>query len=193
MSDLLHALKGHMGAMDQQWAQPSIGVVTSVSDKHLVKVRYEDGELSGWLSVASQAAGGGWGVLHMPKPGEQVLLIPRGGAAGHEVVAGFLHTEATPAPKLRGYMETGDAAPLLPGETGMVHESGAFVRIRDGGVIESAGTWKHQGDVLVSGDIRDRNGQHGTLNELRDAHDEHHHHGVRTGPDLSGLPDRVLP
>ena len=87
MDELLHAFKGHASAMDRQYAHPSIGTVRSVKPGgHEVKVEYEDGHLSGWLSVATQSAGAGWGVLSMPKPGQQVLLVPRHGTAGAEVV-----------------------------------------------------------------------------------------------------------
>ncbi len=194
MSDhLLHAFKGHADAMDRQYAQPDWGIVTSVdAANHLVKIERPDGTVSGWLSVATMAAGGGWGVLHTPTPGQRVITVPVSGHAGHEVVIGAVHTDETAPPKLRGYKDEGEPAAPEPGEVALVHQSGTSIRLR-GGAVEIKGTVRITGDLLVSGDIRDQDGQRGTVGALRDAHNAHHHGGVRAGADNTALPDKVTP
>ena len=48
------------------------------------------------------------------------------------------------------------------------------------------------GDVLVSGDISDQNGTHGTVGNLRDTYDIHTHGGVSPGGGNTAVPNQTV-
>jgi phage baseplate assembly protein gpV len=70
-----------------------------------------------------------------------------------------------------------DAAPGAPaGELWMQHQTGSCVKLlNDGTITLQAATVNVIGNLIVSGDISDRGGAHGTLAALRNAYDEHTH------------------
>ncbi len=69
----------------------------------------------------------------------------------------------------------------------MQHQTGSFVKLlNDGTIALQAGTVNVTGNLVVSGDISDRGGAHGTMAALRNAHDEHTHADPQGGE--TGLP-----
>ena len=162
MQRLLNALKAQAGALDQGAAQPRFAVVTSV-DPSTATARVTlqpEGVLSGWLPVLTPWAGNGWGLVCLPSPGDQVLVVAQEGHSDHGVIVGAAFS-ATASPP---------AAPS--GELWLVHQSGSFIKLVADGSIQI------KGDLHVAGDVYD---SEGSLNRLRQHYDAHTHPGV-SGP-----------
>lgn len=192
---MTNAMKRHAGAMDDQAGVPLMGRVESVdAGRVLVRVSYdEEGTLSGWLPVAQMGGGGGWSVLCLPEPGQQVFVAPDMGDVSHGVVLGVVHSSANPPGKVTPYGDGAQPQPLTPGEITLMHQSGGSLRLTAGGVVEINGMLKVMGDLLVHGEIRDRDGKRGTVGDLRDFYDQHQHTGVRAGSDTSGPTNKPVP
>ena len=103
-------------------------------------------------------------------PGDQVLVLGQEGDAEQAVVMGRLWSNQ-------------DAPPSAPvGELWMVHQSGSFVKLRnDGTITMQAPTVSIEGDLLVSGNISDLGGVHGSVDTLRTAYDGHTHPDAQGG------------
>lgn len=163
MDALLNILKGHAAHLDQGWAHPRIGIVSSVDPKtYTARVQVQpEGLLTGWLPIAALWAGNGWGVTAAPMPGDQVVVIWQEGDAEQGIILGRIWSSAVAPP----------AAPA--GELWLVHASGAFIKLQGDGTISScAGTWSHQGNLVVSGDVSDSGGK---LSALRRYYNQHTH------------------
>lgn len=151
---------------------------------YCVKVTLQpEGVLSGWLPVACQWSGSGWGLVALPSPGQQVIVLAQEGHAEHGIVLGGLYSLQAMPP----------AAPS--GEFWLVHTSGSCLKLHNDGSIEGkASVWNLsgnitlQGDLIVSGDITDQGNAHGSLQQLRQIYDAHIHPGVQTGAGDTGLP-----
>lgn len=168
MDNFFNILKGQMAQLDQLWAHPRIGVVSSVDpNTFTARVTVQpEGILSGWLPVAAPWVGNGWGLACPPQPGDQVVVLWQEGDAEQGLVVGRLWSNDVPPPM----------APA--GECWLVHSSGSFIKLHNDGSIESSGTWRHSGSLLVTGDVSD---YHGSLAALRGHYDEHvHPPGVTT-------------
>lgn len=194
MERLLNAIKSRAAAMDQQQGQARFGIVESVNpNDQTVRVRYdEEGTLSGWLPLAVQSAGDDWGMVAMPVPGAQAFVVPDMGQMDHGVVVGFAHSTAAPATRVQGYKQD-EAEPVQPGEWAIRHSSGSSLRLRNDGTFEIRGNVFITGDILATGQVRDLDGEKGTLDVLREAYLQHHHTGVRAGTELTGLTDKPVP
>lgn len=194
----MNAFRRQAAQQDASAGQPRWGTVASVdAANHLARVLLQpDDVLTGWLPIATTGAGSGWGVVAIPTTGSQAFVVPDGGDAQHGVIVGFGHSTVAAPPKVPSATDGEGAAPSngQPGETLLVHASGACIRLcDDGSIYIRAPTVNVDGDLHVSGDIQDKLGQHGTLNVLRTAHNQHHHAGVQAGGGTSGIPDVVTP
>ncbi|KAA5609646.1 hypothetical protein [Rhodovastum atsumiense] len=186
--------------------RPRWGIVRSVNaaDQTVRVLIQPEGVLSGWLPVVQAAASGGWGVTALPMPGDMARLEPDGDSFA---VTGFAHNDgnrppAPPnAPGSGGAPSTGKAE-AVAGEVILQHRSGSVIRLCADGTIYSRGTWRHDGDMTVNGnmtadldvkalqnvravqDVTDRDMQHGSVRDLRDAYNAHHHPvpNVEPGP-----------
>lgn len=163
MDRLLNALKAQAASLDRSLGQPRFGLVASVDPaRYAARVSLQpEGVLTGWLPVLSAWTGAGWGVVCLPAPGDQVLVVPQEGDAEHGVIIGASFSDAARAP----------AAPA--GELWLVHRSGAALHLCNDGKVRIAG------DLHVAGDIYDRKG---ALARLRDHYDAHTHAGLGAPP-----------
>ena len=122
--------------------------------------------------------GAGWGLACPPSPGDQVLVLPQEGHAENGVIVGCSYSEQARPPLI-------DGNPVPSGEAVLFHASGAYLRLgNDGSFVLSAANGKQvtvAGDLVVTGDISDRNGTHQTVAALRHAYDQHVHGGVASG------------
>jgi hypothetical protein len=163
MDKFLNHLKAQASQLDQSWAQPRLAVVTSVDPATFtarVTIQPES-VLSGWLPIASPWVGAGWGMACLPSPGDQVLLLWQEGDSEHGIIVCRLWSNAAAPPQ----------APV--GELWLVHRTGSFLKLHNDGSIESAApSWKHSGDLHVSGNVFDF---HGALDQLRGHYNEHVH------------------
>lgn len=185
MEAWLNAMRAQANAMAGTTGQLRCGIVQSLDPaSYCAKVTLQpEGVLTGWLPIASQWVGAGWGMVAPPSPGQQVVVLAQEGRAEHGLILGGLYSNTAAPP----------AAPA--GEVWLVHQSGSFLKLRNDGSIESQATiWKLTGslsvtgDLFVGGDIADQGGGRGTLNALRTIYDAHVHPGVQTGPSHTGLP-----
>ena len=185
MDAWINAVRAQARAISDTKAQLRCALVQSVDPAtYCAKVTLQpEGVLSGWLPIASQWAGGGWGLVAPPTPGQQVIVLAQEGQAEHGIILGGLFSlQATPP-----------AAPV--GELWMLHQSGSCLKLHNDGTIEGratvwnlTGTVELSGNLVVSGDISDQGGSRGTIASLRQIYDEHVHPNVQSGPDKTGLP-----
>lgn len=156
MQRLLNALKAQAGAIDQQRGQPRLALVTSVDPAtSLAKVALQpENVLTGWLPIATQWSGDGWGLVCLPAPGDQVLVVSQEGDAEHGVIVGRVFSA----------MQAPPAAPV--GEFWLTHRSGTSLKLINDGTV------RIQGDLHVAGDVFD---SHGPLSQLRQRYDLHRH------------------
>jgi phage gp45-like len=153
---LSNAIKSHAANLDQSSGQIKFGTVTSVnSQKATARVLIQpDGVLSGWLPVLSQWVGSGWGMICLPNPGDQVLLVPHEGDLEQGIIIGRSFSSKQLPPVAPG------------GEFWLVHQSGSFLKLCNDGTI------RIQGDLHVQGDVYDK---HGPLSGLRTHYNSHTH------------------
>ncbi len=159
MDRLLNALKAQGASQDQASGAPRFGIVTSV-DPTTATARVTlqpEGVLTGWLPLLTTWVGNGWGLACPPSPGDQVLVIPQEGDAGHGLIVASTWSQQTTPP----------AAPC--GEFWLVHRSGSFLKLQNDGTIQI------KGDLHVAGDVFD---SHGALSSLRTHYNAHVHPSI---------------
>lgn len=181
MENFWNAVKGRAAALDGLSGQARFAVVASFdAAAYAARVTLQpEGVLSGWLPVLAGWVGAGWGMAAPLSPGDQVLVLGQEGDAEQAVVIGrvWSNREAPPA------------APV--GELWLVHQSGSFIRLRnDGTIAMQAKTVSIEGDLMVSGEISDRGGTHGSVDTLRQAYDGHTHPDAQGGS--TGTPSAVV-
>jgi len=135
--------------------------------------------LSGWLPILSAWVGAGWGLAAPLTPGDQVLVLAQEGHSEQGVIVGCVWSAVdTPIP-----------APA--GELWLQHQTGSFIKLLNNGTIAlQAGTVNLAGNLVVSGNISDQNGAHGTMASLRNAYDGHTHADPQGGQ--TGLPSETV-
>lgn len=169
MDRFLNSIKVHADALVQGQGQPRFATVTSVNPNAgtACVTLQPEGVLTGWLPILSAWIGGGWGMVCMPTPGDQVLVLPQEGNAEHGVIVGRAYSN----------MQQPPVAPV--GEFWLVHKSGSFIKLQNDGTIQM------NGDLHVAGDVYDRQGP---LSRLRGHYDSHTHVDSRGGQTSSPTP-----
>lgn len=176
-ADFWNTVRGIVANQLAEMGQARMGTVVSVDPaRAAVRVTWdEEGTQSGWLPIAQQAAGNGWGMVTLPVPGTQVYVGTDMGELGHGVVLGAVHSTAQPPGKVTPYgAGSPTPIPIVPGETTLIHTSGASLRLTAGGV-EINGNLKVKGNIIASGDIYDENQVHESLDYLRQRYNQHDH------------------
>jgi phage gp45-like len=156
---LSNAIKSHAANLDQTTGQVKFGTITSVNSANSTArvIIQPDGVLSGWLPLLSQWVGNGWGMVCLPQPGDQVVLVPQEGNIEHGIIIG------------RSFSDK-QVPPIAPsGEFWLVHQTGSSIKLCNDGTIHL------NGDVYVQGDIYD---SQGSLAGLRSHYNSHIHHLV---------------
>jgi len=215
---LQNAIRRIVSSMIGQMGQPRLGTVSSVNPaNHSARVMIQpEGVLSGWLPIGTMMAGGGWGAVSLPSPGEQVLLVPAEGNTEHSIIVSRLFSQAALPPKTYvDQTQQGDTSNGQPGEFLFAHESGSFMRLTsDGnfvikgnvqinGTLETTQTITSDEDVIAKGDFNATGeagagrgnmttaGQvkdfHNTLDNLRQTYNGHNH-GLDSHGDSEGPP-----
>lgn len=168
MERLIAAMRRQADSLDRKSGQTRFGVVSSTDPTHgsvRVVLKPED-ILTGWLPVLTSWCGGGWGIVCLPAPGDQVIIQPMEGDIENGVVIGRVFSDVHPPP----------AAPL--GELWLVHSRGQAIKLKNDGTIVI------EGDLIVNGAIRDN---HGFLDSIRQSFNHHRHVDSRGG--LTSPPD----
>jgi len=181
MDRLLNVMKAQAAGLDSMQAVPRFALVSSFDPStYAARVLIQpENIMTGWLPVLSAWVGAGWGLAAPLTPGAQVLVVFQEGDAEHGVVVGAVWSAVdTPLP-----------APA--GELWLVHQSGSSLKLGNDGTIKmTAPTVEITGNLVVSGDVSDRNGANGTLESLRAAYDGHTH-GVPQGGE-TGQPSETV-
>lgn len=192
MDQFLQGIMSRVQDMIDRVARPRWGIVASVDPVRMaVKVTLQpDGVLSGWLPIASNAAGAGWGVQSVPTVGDQAYIVPDMGSQNNGVVVGFAHSDAARAADVPASIGSGGVpntttAPRVAGEMVMTHKSGSTVRLCADGSIYMRGDVNIEGNLRVNKDIFD---QIGKLDGLRQHYNTHKHGGVQTGGGQTAVP-----
>ena len=158
MERLLNAIRVQAGTLDRTFGQPRFATVTSFdSSSFTARVQLQpEGVITGWLPVLSPWTGAGWGMVCPLLAGDQVLVLPQEGDAGHGVIVGRAFSELAPPP-------------VTPtGEVWLSHPSGSRLCLRNDGTVYIAG------DLHVGGEVYD---VHGSLGHLRQHYNSHTHVG----------------
>ena len=169
MERLVAAIKRQSTLLDSRIGQARFATVSSVdADTGLVRVVLRpEGTLTGWLPVLTNWCGAGWGLICLPSPGDQVLVLPQEGNTEHNVVLGRIFSDLQKPPK----------APV--GELWMVHPQGQALKLKNDGTVTI------EGDLVVNGDIKDRRGTLGRLRATFNAHRHLDSMGRLTSPPLA--------
>ena len=181
MDQFWNMVKAKAAGLDGQGGVARFGLVSSFDpNAYAVRVLIQpENVLTGWLPVISPWVGAGWGFAAPLTPGAQVLVVAQEGDAEHGVVLGAVWS-AVDAPM-----------PAPAGELWLRHQSGSFVKLlNDGTIALQASTVRIAGDLVVSGNISDQNGAHGTLAALRTAYDQHQHADATGG--MTGGPSEIV-
>ena len=181
MEHLLNVIKAGAGGLDGRTGVARFGLVSSFDPQaYAARILLQpENVLTGWLPVISAWVGAGWGLAAPLVPGAQVLVIAQEGDAEQGVVVGAIWS-AVDQPL---------AAPA--GELWLQHQTGSFIKLLNDGTISlQASQVNVTGNLVVSGDVSDQNGAHGTVAALRQAHDQHVH-GVPQGGS-TGLPSETV-
>jgi phage baseplate assembly protein V len=181
MEHLLNFIKAGAGGLDGRSGVARFGLVSSFDPAaYAVRVLLQpENVLTGWLPVVSPWVGAGWGLAAPLVPGAQVLVIAQEGDAEQGVVMGAIWST----------VDKPMAAPA--GELWLRHQSGSFIKLlNDGSIALQAPTVNVAGNLVVSGDVSDQGGTHGTVAALRQAYDQHVH-GVPQGGN-TGLPSEIM-
>lgn len=212
MRQLLNAMNERAQRALDRKATSTPGIVTSYNpNTYSVKVTLQPDDIeTGWLPLLSQQVGNGFGIYCPPHPGDLVhILFTDGEIEAGVAVGAYYNNEDVPLP-------------VPAGEIWLVHKSGAFIKLTtDGQVLvqdkagsavtmhgDGTGTMSFaegltinadtqlNGDLRVSGNVSDLNTAHGTLADLRNTYDGHHHSvpNAKAGTDTltSNAPQETL-
>jgi phage gp45-like len=156
MSDhLLNAVKRQVSGMIGQIGHTRMGTVTSVNaSNYTARVLIQpEGVLSGWLPIAATMVGSGWGLVSPPSNGEQVVVLAQEGDPEHGIIVGRVFSDDHPPPKTyTDQYAKGRSSNVQPGEIGLVHKSGTFLRLIGDRVLIHGNLFV-DGEVRATGDI----------------------------------------
>jgi phage baseplate assembly protein V len=176
-----NAIKGRAAGLDGLSGVARFGLVSSFDPAaYAARVLMQpENVLSGWLPILSAWVGAGWGFAAPLTPGDQVLVISQEGSSEHGVIIGCVWSAVDQAP----------GAPA--GEMWLQHQTGSFIKLHnDGSIAMLANTVNITGNLVVTGEISDVAGAHGTIAALRAAHDNHVHPDPQGGS--TGLPSVIV-
>ncbi|HFK5702777.1 TPA: phage baseplate assembly protein V [Enterobacter roggenkampii] len=181
------------------------GVITAYDPKeYAIKASLQPtGEETGWIPLGTPWAGNGWGFAAGPMIGAEVQIDFDSGTIGVGMAGGQFYNNE-------------DRSPGPPsGELWIVHQSGSMLKFLNSGAVviqDKAGTVfslngdgtsthtassgmtinaniQNNGNFQSSGYVKDQNGVHGSLGDLRIKYNGHKHNGVQTGSGTTNITD----
>jgi phage baseplate assembly protein V len=185
---LLNSIKMHASSMDQSQPVARWGVVQSVDAASMTaKVMLQpEGVLTDWLPIASSMVGSGWGLVHAPAAGTQVVCLPDGGDHESYVIIGATWSTAARAPA------------SAEGEFWLVHSTGSKIALTNDGHVTvtdaggcslaftNNGTATLAGTLHVTGNIVAGYGGGDQVGLQSHIHAEHGTGGGTTSPATAG-------
>ncbi|HFI2181405.1 TPA: phage baseplate assembly protein V [Enterobacter roggenkampii] len=181
------------------------GVITAYDPKeYAIKASLQPtGEETGWIPLGTPWAGNGWGFAAGPMIGAEVQIDFDSGTIGVGMAGGQFYNNE-------------DRSPGPPsGELWIVHQSGSVLKFLNSGAVviqDKSGTvfslngngtsthtasngmtinanMQNNGNFQSSGSVKDQNGAHGSLGDLRIKYNGHKHSGVQTGSGTTNSTD----
>ncbi|GAB7453272.1 hypothetical protein OUHCRE13_28980 [Enterobacter roggenkampii] len=181
------------------------GVITAYDPKeYAIKASLQPtGEETGWIPLGTPWAGNGWGFAAGPMIGAEVQIDFDSGTIGVGMAGGQFYNNE-------------DRSPGPPsGELWIVHQSGSMLKFLNSGAVviqDKSGTvfslngngtsthtasngmtinanMQNNGNFQSSGSVKDQNGDHGSLGDLRIKYNGHKHSGVQTGSGATNITD----
>ncbi|WP_244370810.1 phage baseplate assembly protein V [Rahnella sp. ChDrAdgB13] len=185
------------------------GTVTAYDPaSYSVKVQLQPtGEETGWIPLATMWAGNGYGVVAGPAIGAVIEVEFDSGLMGAGMAVGqfFNDVDRSPAPPSGQFWvidPSGSSFKLTnDGKVTITDGAGStFVMNGDGtgtvnlasGLTINASITQINGDLKVSGSIKDQNGAKDTVQKIREVFDAHVHNGVQTGSGSTNIPTTQL-
>ncbi len=172
MDYFMNFMKSQSSGLDGTIGTARFGLVSSFDPSaYAARVLIQpENVLSGWLPVVSCWVGAGWGISSPLIPGAQVLVISQEGDAEQGVIIGAVWSNVdTPMP-----------TPV--GELWLQHQGGSSLKLFNNGTIGlTAPVVNITGNLMVTGNISDQDGAHGSLSSLRTAYDMHVHAAPQGG------------
>ena len=181
------------------------GVITAYDPKeYAIKASLQPtGEETRWIPLGTPWAGNGWGFAAGPMIGAEVQIDFDSGTIGVGMAGGQFYNNE-------------DRSPGPPsGELWIAHQSGSMLKFLNSGAVviqDKAGTVfslngdgtsthtassgmtinaniQNNGNFQSSGYVKDQNGVHGSLGDLRIKYNGHKHNGVQSGSGTTNITD----
>lgn len=184
---MIEAIKRVVAEMLNMQARTQYGTISAYNpNTYAVKVLLQpEGVETGWIPLAAPWVGNGLGAVFGPPIGTDCRVDFVGGVPEAALGGSRFFNASNPPPLVQS------------GQGAIVDAGGSYVRLNgDGtitlgasvGITSTTPLLTQDGDLLVTGNISDVNGAHGTLADLRNAHNKHAHGGVQTGGGSTGTP-----
>ena len=181
------------------------GLISAYDPKeYAIKVSLQPtGEETGWIPLGTPWAGNGFGFAAGPMIGAEVEVDFDSGTIGVGMAGSQFYNNE-------------DRCPGPPsGELWIVHQSGSLLKFLNSGAVviqDKSGTvfslngngtsthtasngmtinanMQNNGNFQSSGSVKDQNGAHGSLGDLRIKYNGHKHSGVQTGSGTTNTTD----
>ncbi|WP_412530885.1 phage baseplate assembly protein V [Enterobacter roggenkampii] len=189
------------------------GVITAYDPKeYAIKASLQPtGEETGWIPLGTPWAGNGWGFAAGPMIGAEVQIDFDSGTIGVGMAGGqfYNNEDRSPGPpsgELWIVHQSGSMLKFLNSGKVVIQDSaGTSINLNgDGSRTDSAsGTVtqtasggmtivaniQNNGNFQSSGSVKDQNGDHGSLGDLRIKYNGHKHSGVQTGSGATNITD----
>jgi hypothetical protein len=175
---LLNIIRREAEKVLTQVARPRMGTVTSYDPaSYCAKVLLQpEGVETGFLPIATDWLGNGWGLFCPPTAGDVVEVQFQEGGKNAGYIKG----------RLFGDQFRPLAAPS--GEFWLVHKTGSFIKLLNDGTIRSKGDWYLDGTLYVAGDVVDQTGTNSdSMRQMRTLYNEHVHSDPQGG--ATGVPN----
>jgi phage baseplate assembly protein gpV len=180
MEGISNTMRREAARVAAQIAMTRVGLVSAYDpDIFSAKVLIQpENTETGWLPIASPWVGNGFGLFAAPEIGDVVEVRFQEGGKQAGIIG------------LRHFGNVLKPLPVPSGEFWLQHASGSFLKFFNDGTVgihsataitSSAPIWNHTGnvkvtgDVLVTGEIYDLNGEHGSFGYLRQTYNIHTH------------------
>jgi phage baseplate assembly protein gpV len=206
---LMNAVTGRAQQANAGFTGTRQGTVTAYDPKtYSVKVQLQPtGEETGWIPLATTWVGNGYGLVAGPMLGAVISVEFDSGNASNGMAVGqfFNDVDRCPGPPSGQFWvidSSGSSIKLTNDKKVTVTDGGGSTVVMNGdgtgtlnfasGLTINAANTQVNGDLQVSGSIKDQNGAKDTVQKIRDVFDAHVHNGVQTGSGSTNIPTTQL-
>ncbi|WP_255562096.1 phage baseplate assembly protein V [Rahnella sp. PD12R] len=205
----MNAVTGRAQQANAGFSGTRQGIVTAYDpESYSVKVALQPTENeTGWIPLATIWAGNGFGIVAGPVIGAVIEVEFDSGMVGVGMAVGqfFNDVDRCPGPPSGQFWvidSSGSSIKLTNDKKVTVTDGGGSTVVMNGdgtgtmnfasGLTINASTTQVNGNLQVSGSIKDQNGAKDTVQKIRDVFDAHVHNGVQTGSGSTNIPTTQL-